>query len=64
MPICRTKTSHLHVHILPRYSAPRMVNGFEFVDENWGRMFYPYDETISLPEDVLQEIIRNIRSQL
>ena len=41
-----------------------MVNGFEFVDENWGRMFYPCDETISLPEDVLQEIIRNIRSQL
>ena len=41
-----------------------MVNGFEFVNENWGRMFYPYHETISLPEDVLQEIIRNIRSQL
>ena len=52
------------MHILPRYNCPRMVNGFEFVDENWGRMFYPYDETISLPEDVLQEIIRNIRSQL
>ena len=62
MPICRTKTSHLHVHILPRYRCPRMVNGFEFVDENWARMFYPDDETISVPEDVLQEIIGNIRS--
>ena len=39
-----------------------MVNGFEFVDENWGRMFYPYDETISVPEDVLQEIIGNLEA--
>ncbi|MDH4330612.1 MAG: HIT domain-containing protein [Candidatus Moranbacteria bacterium] len=60
----QNKVNHLHVHIIPRYSSSRTVDGFEFVDENWGKMFYPYDEEIKVPETTLLKIVDEIKSKL
>jgi len=60
----QNKINHLHVHIIPRYSSARKFNGFKFVDENWGRIFYPYNEKIEVPEEILLRIVEKIRNKL
>lgn len=60
----QNKINHLHVHIIPRYSSPRIFEGFTFVDENYGRMFYPYNEDIKIPEKTLLCIIKEIKNKL
>jgi len=56
--------NHLHVHIIPRYSSSRIFEGFTFLDENWGKMFYPYDEQIKVPEKILLSVVEKIRNNL
>ena len=60
----QNKVNHLHVHIIPRYSSQRNFDGFIFLDENWGKMFYPYDEQIKVPEKILLSIVEKIRNNL
>lgn len=60
----QNKVNHLHVHIIPRYSSQRNFDGFTFLDENWGKMFYPYDEQIQVPEKILLGLVEKIRINL
>lgn len=60
----QNKMNHLHVHIIPRYNSPRIFNGYKFVDENWGKMFYPYNEEIKVSEKILLHIIEEIKNKL
>jgi diadenosine tetraphosphate (Ap4A) HIT family hydrolase len=56
--------NHLHIHIIPRYKSPRTIDNFKFEDENWGKMFYPYNESIQVPEEILPKIIADIKNKL
>jgi len=60
----QNEINHLHTHIIPRYSSPRFVKDFKFVDERWGKIFYPYNESFAVPDEILQEIIRMIQDKL
>ncbi len=60
----QNKVNHLHVHIIPRYNSPRILKNFKFVDKNWGKMFYPYDEKVKVPEKILLDIITKIKGRL
>lgn len=60
----QNKINHLHVHIIPRYKSSRILDNFEFVDKNYGKMFYPYNEQIKVPEKILLDIISKIQNKL
>lgn len=44
------KDPHLHFHVFPRYSTPRIINGVEYKDEAWPK---PPDTSISLGDTTL-----------
>jgi diadenosine tetraphosphate (Ap4A) HIT family hydrolase len=47
---------HLHVHLVPRYRAPREFLGLTFVDARWGRNYDPHACNLTLDPDRLQAI--------
>jgi diadenosine tetraphosphate (Ap4A) HIT family hydrolase len=40
---------HVHLHVVPRYAAPRIVAGVEFSDGSWPDHYRPGDEYIAPP---------------
>ena len=57
-------SSHLHLHIIPRYKTPREFGGQTFVDFNWGHNYAPYDYEFEVPEELLFKIRDKIRREL
>lgn len=43
----------IHVHIIPRYAAPRTFAGKSFADTRWGQNYAPYDRSFVLEESML-----------
>ena len=56
--------THLHVHFIPRYKKPRTLYDIDFVDENWGRNYAPYNKSFRLPEDILFKLRDKIKKKL
>jgi len=55
---------HLHVHIIPRYKAPRMFDGITFTDTRWGKNYAPYDKAFKVPKETLMSIRDKIQQAL
>lgn len=55
---------HLHVHVIPRYTAPRMFLRREFIDKNPAGNYAPYDKTFSVDEPTLRGIRDALRTAL
>lgn len=55
---------HVHLHIIPRYSKPRLFDEMEFIDTNWGDLYYPYDKNFKVPDDILVKIVNGIRENI
>jgi len=55
---------HLHVHITPRYSAPREFDGITFKDEAWGKNIREGQATLKIPGNTLMELKEAIRKNL
>lgn len=53
---------HLHLHIIPRYKTERTFEGIKFIDENWGKHYYPYPQT-ELKWETLQNLINIMRNE-
>ena len=51
---------HLHLHLIPRYKAPREFGGIVFVDSQWGKNYAPYDKNFKVPEETLLRIKNEI----
>jgi diadenosine tetraphosphate (Ap4A) HIT family hydrolase len=49
-------STHLHLHVIPRYSASRSFDGVDFIDGRWGRNYAPYDYDFKVSEDTLTKI--------
>jgi diadenosine tetraphosphate (Ap4A) HIT family hydrolase len=48
--------NHLHVHIIPRYQAPRVFDGITFTDPRPTGAPWPYDKEFRIPEATLLHI--------
>jgi diadenosine tetraphosphate (Ap4A) HIT family hydrolase len=57
-------STHLHLHVIPRYSSSRTFAGQKFVDERWGKNYAPYNYDFETPESVLVKIRDSIREKL
>lgn len=55
---------HVHLHIIPRYSKPRLFNGMEFVDAKWGDFYYPYDKNFKTSDAILANIVDKIQGDI
>jgi diadenosine tetraphosphate (Ap4A) HIT family hydrolase len=53
-----------HWHVIPRYAAPRTIGGQQFVDDNWGKNYAPYDRTFKIHEDLMAKIQHDITAKL
>ncbi|MEM0083925.1 MAG: HIT family protein [Candidatus Methanomethylicia archaeon] len=53
---------HLHLHIIPRYKTERIFEGIKFVDENWGKHYYPYPQ-MEIKLEILQKIVDKIKDE-
>jgi diadenosine tetraphosphate (Ap4A) HIT family hydrolase len=53
---------HIHMHLTPRYTAPREFAGVTFTDEHWGTWPFPVDQEVppgflkTLAETIAQEM--------
>lgn len=54
---------HIHLHVIPRYRNERFFEGMKFVDENWGKHYYPYPQ-IEVKWEVIQKLMDKIKSEL
>jgi len=56
-------SSHLHIHMIPRYKGERTFDGIKFVDKRWGQ---PLDSVpdISVPESTLLKLRDAIKAKL
>lgn len=52
---------HVHLHIIPRYSKPRLFDKIEFIDEKWGDFYYPYNKNFKISNEMLTNIVNKIR---
>jgi len=55
---------HCHWHIIPRYKNPRFVEGYTFIDKNWGKNYAPYDRNFKIPDNLLKTIKENIKKEI
>ena len=55
---------HVHLHIIPRYSKPRVFDEIRFVDDKWGDFYYPYDKDFKISENILTNIVNSIRENI
>ena len=53
---------HVHMHVMPRYQAPREFGGREFVDRHWGWFSIPGAE--EAPQALLDDLRAAIQAQL
>ncbi|MCA9478221.1 MAG: HIT domain-containing protein [Nanoarchaeota archaeon] len=56
--------NHLHLHIIPRYSSSRRYDEIEFVDEQWGKNYAPYETSFQVPPSTLMKIKNAISLKL
>ena len=49
-------STHLHLHVIPRYKEPKVLGGRVFRDERWGKNYAPYNQKFRVQEQVLQRI--------
>jgi len=54
----------IHVHLVPRYKAPREFAGVRFVDARWGKNYAPADDMFVLEETTLFAIRDTLRKHL
>ncbi len=54
--------AQVHLHVVPRYAAPRRWQDRTFTDEHWGTAFG--HEQLALPVPELQVLAHEIRAQL
>jgi len=54
---------HLHWHLIPRYHTPRKFYDTDFIDPNPTGNYAPYPKK-PLPEEVLMQIKRDIKSKI
>lgn len=59
----RNAWHHCHWHVIPRYDAPRLIEGVEFIDENPGKNWSPYND-FPIPESVQAKIRSDIAEAL
>ena len=45
-----------HWHLIPRYKAPRSLQGQDFVDNNWGKNYAPYDHSFQISDELFNKI--------
>lgn len=55
---------HTHVHVVPRYNSPRVVNGEKFVDANPGGNYSPYDRSFEIATATFEIIKQQMRDEL
>lgn len=55
---------HLHVHLIPRYAAPRTYEGTTFTDPRPDGAPWPYDKEFKVPEPVLFKIRDELKARL
>ena len=55
---------HVHLHIIPRYSEPRLFDEIKFVDAKWGDFYYPYDKNFKIPDATLVNIVSKIKEDI
>lgn len=53
-------TRHLHIHFIPRYQSPRILESITFSDSRWGNDYDPYDRTFTVPKMTLSKIAETI----
>lgn len=58
------ETRHLHMHVIPRYSAPKEFAGMTFIDEQFGYNPSPYNKVFKVSEGVYERIISSFKSNL
>lgn len=63
LAILGNETSHLHAHIIPRYSTPRNYYKIEFVDSNPKGNYAPYEKK-KIDLDILLQIKEDIKSKI
>lgn len=51
---------HVHLHVIPRYKSERFFGGVRFIDENWGKHYYPYPE-FEIPLEIMHKMIVEMR---
>lgn len=54
----------IHVHVVPRYKAPREFAGMTFEDTRWGKNYAPYDRSFVISEEILFKIGDVLKEQL
>jgi diadenosine tetraphosphate (Ap4A) HIT family hydrolase len=54
--------AQVHLHVIPRFASPRIWQGREFTDANWGRPFGT--EQLVLPSDDLAALAADLRTAL
>lgn len=57
-------STHLHMHVIPRYQSTRTFEGNTFIDERWGKNYAPYDKDFKIPEETLFRIRDAIKAKL
>ena len=57
-------STHLHLHVIPRYSSSRNFAGQTFVDERWGKNYAPYNYDFETHENVLAKIRDALKKKL
>jgi diadenosine tetraphosphate (Ap4A) HIT family hydrolase len=53
---------HVHMHLTPRYRAPREFAGLTFTDEHWGTWPFPVDQ--ELPPGFLKSLAGAIAGEM
>jgi diadenosine tetraphosphate (Ap4A) HIT family hydrolase len=43
---------HVHLHVIPRYSSARMLEGREFTDPDWPNHYSPGVEYLAPPDEI------------
>jgi diadenosine tetraphosphate (Ap4A) HIT family hydrolase len=53
---------HVHMHLTPRYTAPREFAGMTFTDEHWGTWPFPIDHEV--PPGILKTLAERIEREM
>ena len=54
---------HVHLHVVPRYSSPRIYENIKCEDASWGNPYNMYIK-LNLPDNVMKTLIIDIRNNL
>jgi diadenosine tetraphosphate (Ap4A) HIT family hydrolase len=56
----QNRDRHVHLHVIPRYAASRIVAGVEFADRDWPDHYRPGVEYIA-PPTVIDAVAASLR---